>query len=99
MILVCLKLSLNAFFKSFFALAQDWSELKIALACPLFISMIMFFFLPESPRWLLYNGRLDEAKKILERAIKVNGGTWPEGFELKIIEQGSKDKDQTGSTR
>jgi hypothetical protein len=59
----------------------------MALACPLFLSIIVFYFMPESPRWLLLNGRLDEAKHVLEKAIKVNGGTWPEGFELKKIEQ------------
>ncbi len=59
----------------------------MALACPLFLSIIVFYFMPESPRWLLLNGRLDEAKLVLEKAIKVNGGTWPEGFELKKIEQ------------
>ncbi len=69
------------------SITKDWSELKMALACPLFLSIIVFFFMPESPRWLLLNGRLDEAKQVLEKAIKVNGGTWPEGFELKKIEQ------------
>ena len=69
------------------SLTQDWSELKMALACPLVLFVIIFFFYPESPRWLLLNGRLYEAKLVLEKAIKVNGGTWPEGFELKKIEQ------------
>ncbi len=59
----------------------------MALACPVFFFAIFFFFLPESPRWLLQNGRLEEVKVILEKALKVNGKMWPEGFELKMIEE------------
>ena len=65
---------------------QDWTDLKIALACPIFLSVISFYFLPESPRWLLLHGRLDEARVVLEKALKVNGRKWPEGFDLVKVE-------------
>ena len=53
---------------------------------PDFLSVIFFYFLPESPRWLLLHGRVDEARIVLEKAVKRNGKVWPEGFELKRIE-------------
>jgi hypothetical protein len=61
----------------------------MALACPSFFFAIFYFFMPESPRWLLLNGRLDNVKEILEKALKVNGRGWPKGFELKRIEETS----------
>jgi hypothetical protein len=61
----------------------------MALACPVFFFAIFFFLLPESPRWLLLHGRLDNVQEILEQALKVNGKLWPEGFELKRIEETS----------
>lgn len=45
-------------------------ELFIALSgVPFFIISL---FLPESPRWLLVNGKRKEAKAILEKACKIN---------------------------
>ena len=34
---------------------------------------LMFFFLRESTRWLIVNGRLEEAERQLREAAKVNG--------------------------
>jgi hypothetical protein len=39
------------------------------------IFLIMYPFLPESPRWLITVGRLEEAKAIIEKIAKVNGNS------------------------
>jgi len=46
-------------------------ELFIALYGLPFV--LFWFFLPESPRWLIGQGRFDEAKKVLAMACRMNG--------------------------
>lgn len=41
-------------------------------------------YLPESARWLLAQGRKEEAKKELLRAARVNGRTVPDNFMEKV---------------
>lgn len=40
-------------------------------AIPALIQLIGFFFMPESPRWLVTHGKMDEAYKAL---LSINGG-------------------------
>ena len=39
--------------------------------------MFIYRCLPESPRWLITKGRIDDSKRILEHAAKVNQKTIP----------------------
>lgn len=41
--------------------------------------------LPESPRWLLAKGRVDELKKIIETAARWNKRTLPPNYEKLLI--------------
>lgn len=51
------------------------------------VHLVFFSFLPESPRWLIANGRKDEAMKILEHVAKVNGKTLPKAADDIYIEK------------
>lgn len=48
--------------------------------------------MPESPRWLLAKGRLEEALKILEVMARVNNKELPESFRNKLEERVKRNK-------
>ena len=51
----------------------DMIHLEIVVTCSLIPAFIVAIFLPESPRWLLTKGRLEDAKKTIKLALKMNG--------------------------
>uniref|UniRef100_UPI0037E7757D solute carrier family 22 member 13-like n=1 Tax=Semicossyphus pulcher TaxID=241346 RepID=UPI0037E7757D len=60
-------------------LIRNWRILQIVLFSPLLLFLaILYWFLPESARWLMTQGRKEEARKQLERAARVNGTKVPE---------------------
>ncbi|XP_068160675.1 solute carrier family 22 member 13-like [Antennarius striatus] len=60
-------------------LIPNWRTLQLVLASPFFVVLVLFYcFLPESARWLLTQGRKEEALKLLQRAAQMNGRTIPE---------------------
>lgn len=48
------------------------------------------YFLPESPRWLLNKGRIDELKDIIETAAKWNNRKLPDNYEKILIPPGEE---------
>ncbi|KAK6169542.1 hypothetical protein SNE40_020578 [Patella caerulea] len=51
---------------------RDWSTLQLAISVPSVLLLAIFWFLPESARWLISRGKTEKAEKILRKAAEVN---------------------------
>lgn len=52
---------------------ESWGEVYLAITLPTFILIFLYKWIPDSPRWLLKHGRIQEAKQILLDAAKFSG--------------------------
>ncbi|XP_048581006.1 organic cation transporter protein [Nematostella vectensis] len=48
-------------------LVHEWRNLLLAVSIPGFVFVCFWRYIPESPRWLVTRGRLDEAQAVLNR--------------------------------
>ncbi|XP_062375149.1 solute carrier family 22 member 7 [Sardina pilchardus] len=53
-------------------LIRDWRWLIVAVTSPVVLSIILWRWIPESARWLIANGRLDEAHYYLNKCVQMN---------------------------
>ncbi|XP_055609045.1 organic cation transporter protein [Uranotaenia lowii] len=64
--------------------AQDWRTMQFVITIPGALLLSMWYWLPESPRWLLAKGRTEELKSIIDRAAETNGFRLPLGYEKTL---------------
>ncbi|XP_054999833.1 solute carrier family 22 member 4 [Sorex araneus] len=57
---------------------RDWRMLLLALTVPGVLCVPLWWFIPESPRWLISQRRFTEAEDIIKKAAKMNKITAPE---------------------
>ncbi|XP_078479037.1 solute carrier family 22 member 13-like [Lampetra planeri] len=64
---------------------RDWRVTQLITAAPLALTVIYIWFIPESARWLLNRGRMDEAKQLIVKAATVNKRSVPDSLLEKVL--------------
>lgn len=75
-------------------LFRPWRLLMIIYALPSIVFSIITYFLPESPKYLLTQGKKDEVLEILKRIYVINSGKDPNNYPVSAI-LWEEDKDVT----
>ncbi|XP_070427205.1 organic cation/carnitine transporter 2 isoform X2 [Equus przewalskii] len=77
---------------------RDWRMLLLALTVPGVLCALLWWFIPESPRWLISQGRFKEAEVIIHRAARINGIVAPSTiFDPSELQDLSSKKQQSHS--
>ncbi|XP_006166984.2 solute carrier family 22 member 5 [Tupaia chinensis] len=77
---------------------RDWRTLLLALTVPGVLCVVLWWFIPESPRWLISQGRFEEAEVIIRKAAKINGIVAPSTiFDPSELQDLSSQKQQSHS--
>lgn len=65
-------------------LLPRWKWLKVICTVPILLVFLTYKITPESPRWLVTQGRLEEAKKIMVRIAATNKAKIPTDIDAKL---------------
>ncbi|XP_003745397.1 organic cation transporter protein [Galendromus occidentalis] len=61
-------------------LVDHWRSLKAVVSLPMLLLIAYYWVVPESPRWLISQRRIDEAEKIVRKMADSNGVTLESNF-------------------
>ncbi|XP_062954070.1 solute carrier family 22 member 1 [Cynocephalus volans] len=69
-----------------------WRWLQLAVSLPTFLSLLYYWCVPESPRWLLSQKRNTQAIKIMNHIAQKNGKLPPADLKLLSLEEDVTEK-------
>uniref|UniRef100_A0A8D1KXA6 Solute carrier family 22 member 1 n=1 Tax=Sus scrofa TaxID=9823 RepID=A0A8D1KXA6_PIG len=64
-----------------------WRSLQLSVSLPIFLLLLCYWFVPESPRWLLSQKRNTQAIKIMDRIAQKNGKLPPADLKMLSLEE------------
>ncbi|XP_058129874.1 organic cation transporter protein isoform X2 [Anopheles ziemanni] len=70
---------------------RDWRTMQFAITLPGLALVTVWCRCPESPRWLLAKGRIDELCRLLERAASTNDLQLPENYRKALLVEANGD--------
>ncbi|XP_046670851.1 organic cation transporter protein-like isoform X2 [Homalodisca vitripennis] len=75
---------------------RDWRHLQLAITLSALPFLLLWWVLPESPRWLLATGQTERTVRVLEDAARFNKIKLPSNID-KILKQAAPSDSETGS--
>ncbi|XP_021503412.1 solute carrier family 22 member 1 isoform X2 [Meriones unguiculatus] len=70
----------------------NWRWLQLAVSLPTFFFLLYYWFVPESPRWLLSQKKTTQAVRIMEHIAEKNGKLPPADLKMLCVEEDVSEK-------
>ncbi|XP_056904250.1 solute carrier family 22 member 7-like [Takifugu flavidus] len=75
----------NMLLAAFAYMVNDWRMLILTVTSPLGLAILTWWWIPESARWLLANGKVERAQFYLRKCAKFNKRQVSSKFELETL--------------
>ena len=77
---------------------RGWKELQLVTHAASLVCLTLFFLVPESPRWLVSQGKLEEAKLVIKTMATTNKKNLPNDILNSLVQPPSIDKEEMPRT-